>query len=258
MLNSKERCAVFLDIDKTLTSERFFIPEENINAIKRAREKGHAVFINTGRSWGNIPDKLREQFDVDGIIAGSGAYAVVDDKVIFSRKIPEGTVLKAAEYIFGHRENWMILEGKEKCYVLSNEKRKAESPQIAVESIEELKLLLENDEIQVIAVESGVPDEFIAEFSDELSFFPMGYYYDCVSKGLNKASGIRTVIDALGIKRENTIAIGDGGNDIDMIRFAGIGVAMKNAQPHILEAADYITDSNTECGVAKAIEKFLL
>lgn len=258
MLNPEEKCAVFLDIDNTLTSARFFIPEENRNAIQMARDKGHKVFINTGRSWGNIPDKLREQFNVDGIIAGSGAYVMIDGKVIFSGAIPEKTVIRAADYIISHSVNWLILEGKDRCYVICNEERKAEYPQIAVENIDELKKLIIDDEIQVLAVESNVPEEFRKILSDELSFFPMGHYYDCVSKGLNKATGIQVVIDALGIKRENTIAIGDGGNDIDMIKFAGIGVAMKNAQQHILEAADYITDSNIECGVAKAINKFLL
>lgn len=258
MLNPKEKCAVFLDIDKTLTSERYLIPEENRNAIQRAREKGHAVFINTGRSWGNIPEQLFKQFNVDGIIAGSGAYILIGEEVIFSGFIPEMTVINAAKYIFSHRDCWMILEGRDHCYVLCNAKRKAEKPQIAIESIEELEGYLKKDEIQVIAVESNVPSEFLELFSDELSFFPMDYYYDCVLKGLNKATGTQAVINALGIKRENTIAMGDGGNDIDMIKFAGIGVAMKNAQPHILEAADYITDFNTECGVAKAIEKFLL
>ncbi len=258
MLNSEEKCAVFLDIDNTLTSARYFVPEENRIAIRRAREKGHSVFINTGRSWGNIPDNLRSQLDVDGIIAGSGAYVVIDNKVIYSGAIPKKTVIGAAEYIFSHREYWMVLEGREKCYVLCSGNRKAEGPQIAVDSVEEIEKYLKNDEIQVIAVESSVPEAFLENFSEELSFFPMGYYYDCVSKGLNKATGIQVAIDALGIKRENTIAIGDGGNDIDMIKFAGIGVAMKNAQPHILEAADYITDSNIECGVAKAIERFLL
>ena len=54
MLNKNEKCAVFLDIDGTLLSDSFIIPPENLRAIKAAQEKGHLVFINTGRSWGNI------------------------------------------------------------------------------------------------------------------------------------------------------------------------------------------------------------
>ena len=64
-----EKYAVFLDIDGTLISNSFEIPERNKKAIAAAREKGHMVFINTGRSYCNIPPQLHEQFDVDGIIA---------------------------------------------------------------------------------------------------------------------------------------------------------------------------------------------
>ncbi|MDP4091116.1 MAG: HAD hydrolase family protein, partial [Bacillota bacterium] len=64
--------------------------------------------------------------------------------------------------------------------------------------------------------------------------------------------------ERLGIKREEVIAIGDAGNDIDMIRYAGLGVAMDNAFPQVKEAADYITASNEEDGVAQVIERFIL
>lgn len=258
MLDPKEKCGVFLDIDNTLTTERFYIPEENRRAISRARERGHMVFINTGRSWGNIPESLLKQAEFDGIVAGSGAYVSIGGEVIFSASIPKKTVLKAAEYIFAHRDYWIVMEGLKKCYAISNEKRKINDLQTPVESTAELEAYLENDEIQVIAVAGDVSEEFKELFADELTLFPMGYYYDCVVKGLNKGTGIRVVEEAAGIKRENTIAIGDGGNDIDMIRYAGIGVAMKNAQPHILMEADFVTESNTDFGVAAAIEKFLL
>ena len=60
------------------------------------------------------------------------------------------------------------------------------------------------------------------------------------------------------IKKENTIAIGDSSNDLEMLDFAGISVAMGNSQEHILQMADYVTDTAENSGVAKAIEKFLL
>ncbi len=258
MLNRKEKCGVFLDIDNTLTSGRYQVPEENIKAIAAVREKGHMVFINTGRSWANIPQKLRSQLSVDGIIAGSGAYVNIGGKEIFRRHIPRETVLRAAEYAFEHNDIWMVMEGMKGCYAITNNIKKVDSHQLVIRSMSELEAHLENDEIQVIAVTSDISEDFRKSLFDELTFFPMGYYYDCVVKGLSKASGIREAINAVGIKPENTIAMGDGGNDIDMIKFAGIGVAMANAQPHIIEAADYITDSNTEYGVAKAMEKFLL
>ena len=77
-------------------------------------------------------------------------------------------------------------------------------------------------------------------------------------KGINKATGMEKVLELTGVKKENTIAIGDSNNDFDMITYAGIGVAMANSQQSILDVADYVTASNFDCGVAKAIKKFLL
>ena len=79
-----------------------------------------------------------------------------------------------------------------------------------------------------------------------------------MKKGLNKATGIEKVLELTGIRRENTVAIGDSNNDYDMLNYAGVGVAMANSQQSILDMADYITESNFDNGVAKAINKLLL
>ena len=115
-----------------------------------------------------------------------------------------------------------------------------------------------DDEIQVIAMGVKVPDDFKERFKDEITVFQFDTYADCVIKGVNKATGIEKVLELTGIKKENTIAIGDSNNDFDMINYAGIGVAMANSQQSILDIADYVTASAKDCGVAQAIEKFLL
>ncbi|MFD1362167.1 Cof-type HAD-IIB family hydrolase [Lentibacillus salinarum] len=77
-------------------------------------------------------------------------------------------------------------------------------------------------------------------------------------KGVHKASALETVCDALGITMENVMAAGDSLNDIKMIQEAGVGVAMGNAQEAIKNVADYVTDTNNQHGVGKAIDKFVL
>ena len=94
--------------------------------------------------------------------------------------------------------------------------------------------------------------------SDKMTFFIMRTYADCVIKGCDKAKGIEHVLEITGIKKENTIAIGDSSNDLEMFEYAGISVAMGNSQPHVFEMADYVTDTAENSGVAKAIKKFLL
>lgn len=77
-------------------------------------------------------------------------------------------------------------------------------------------------------------------------------------KGVTKAYGISLLAKDLGLKQEEIMAIGDEENDLPMIEYAGLGVAMENAVPFVKEAANYVTSSNVEHGVAKVIEKFVL
>ncbi len=258
MLNPKEKCAVFLDIDGTLLADSFIIPQRNIDAINAARAKGHMVFINTGRSWGNIPPVLMEQVEkFDGIIAGSGAMVTIGGETVFKEKMTDAVIKRLFEYIMTHREYWAIFEGLRDVYVLPNDIRKSADYQILLEESGDYKKMLP-DEIQVVAMGVEVPADFIEKFMDEITVFQFKTYADCVIKGLNKATGIEKVLEFTGIKRENTIAIGDSNNDYDMLTYAGVGVAMANSQQSILDIADYVTASNADCGVAKAIEKFLL
>ena len=78
------------------------------------------------------------------------------------------------------------------------------------------------------------------------------------TKGIDKARSLARLLEVLGLDREQMIACGDGYNDLTMIETAGLGVAMANAQPMVLERADYITKSNDEDGVLHVINKFML
>ncbi len=259
MLNNKEKCAVFLDIDGTLITDSFIIPPENLAAINSARANGHLVFINTGRSWGNIPPVLMEQIEkLDGIIAGSGAMVTIGGKTVFNGCMPKVLVYRIAEYIFAHPEYWANFEGLHSNYVITHDLRKCTEFQQPVSTMEEFIEACRNDEIQVVAMGKIVPEDFKELFKDELTVFQFETYADVVVKGLNKAEGIKKVLAETGIKRENTIAMGDSNNDYDMLTYAGVGVAMANSQQSILDVADYVTASNFDCGVAKAIEKILL
>ncbi len=258
MLKSEERYAVFLDIDGTLISDSFKIPERNKKAIAAAREKGHMVFINTGRSWGNIPPDFLNQIELDGVIAGSGAMIHISGKTHFKRSMNCDLIKRIMEYAFNHREYSMIFEGEKNVYILPNEIRQRRGYQKEIKCFEDYLKICSEDEIQVIAMGQTVPDDFKELFKDELTVFQFETYADLVVKGLNKAVGIQKVLELTGIRKENTVAIGDSNNDYDMIKFAGIGVAMANSQQRILDIADMVTDSAENCGVAKAIERILL
>ena len=94
---------------------------------------------------------------------------------------------------------------------------------------------------------------------DTIDFFRSEpYYLEVVPQGIDKGKCLQIVLDHYGLDSSSLIACGDAFNDLEMIKFAGLGVAMGNAQECIKQAADYITGSNDADGVAKVVEKFML
>ncbi len=83
------------------------------------------------------------------------------------------------------------------------------------------------------------------------------YFLEFGNENAKKSIALKALAESLGIKREEILAIGDGMNDLDMLEYAGTGVAMENAAEEAKEVADYITDTNDNHGVAKAINKFV-
>lgn len=257
MVSNENRLAFFLDIDGTLIHKSFDVPEDNLKAISQAREQGHLVFINTGRSWGNIPEVLREQLEVDGYICGNGAMISFDNEIYRREKLPVPLIKRLAEYFLECPDYWCVFEGYNGNYIISNGLREPNFLQTVVNDMADVDEFCRKDEIQLFAMGPVPSGDFVEMFSDELDFFPIGRYADCVLKGLNKANGIEKVIEITGIKKENTVAMGDSANDLAMLEYAQIGVVMKNAPEEVQAQADYITDFNYECGVAKAIRKLI-
>lgn len=101
-------------------------------------------------------------------------------------------------------------------------------------------------------------EEIAAPFQDSLScMFTSAFYFEFTAKGVDKAKALGTVLPSLGINREDVIAFGDGQNDLSMLRYAGIGVAMENAVPQLKDAADEVTLSNSADGIAVSLLKHI-
>ena len=83
------------------------------------------------------------------------------------------------------------------------------------------------------------------------------FFLEIMPKDVDKASSLDRMLTGMGISREDVICCGDGFNDISMIKYAGVGVAMENAQPAVREAADYVTASNDNDGLVEVIDKFI-
>ena len=104
----------------------------------------------------------------------------------------------------------------------------------------------------------GILPQMQKEFGDVLNIFRSEpFFMELTPPGIDKAKSLGRLLDITGIKREEFIACGDGFNDVSMIEFAGLGVAMANAQDAVKAVADEITLSNDEDGVALIVEKYM-
>ena len=102
-------------------------------------------------------------------------------------------------------------------------------------------------------------DELLERYGQELSIFKSeDYFLEVMPQNIDKAASLDRLIHVLGIEQKDVVCCGDGYNDISMIRYAGVGVAMSNAKDVVKEAADVITGSNDEDGLVPVIEKYFL
>ena len=223
--------ALFFDIDGTLVSFKTHeIPVSTIEALEAAKAKGIQIFISTGRPRVIINNlsALQERNLIDGYITMNGAYCFVEDTVIYKSPIPTAEV--DALTAFCHERNIpCILVGEHDICV--------NQPGEVVEEIFHRQLKV-----------------------DPVPHCEMGRWHpafvDVTAKGNTKQNGIDQIIRHFGIKLEETMAFGDGGNDISMLRHAGIGVAMGNANDDVKAASNYTTTSVDEDGIANALKYF--
>ena len=256
--------AVFLDIDGTLIAQNK-LPRENVEAIAAAQAAGHKVLLNTGRSYAFIPWDSLCGINFDGVCAGCGTYVKIGDEVLHSESLDNSFV---AEVIDAHRKSGKVLfiEGESATFLVNMRLYKGTDE------------FLPPDRFPCYEVESG--KQFLSEFGEhKISHFAyLGTEFDEQHKiiweknlrvlehptyvesamlGSDKALGIKIALEALGIPHENSIAMGDSSNDIEMLEYAGISVAMGNAPDEVKKACTYVSADASDGGVAQALYKIL-
>ena len=121
-------------------------------------------------------------------------------------------------------------------------------------STELYKLLLLGNEEQLNEFETVIPEEWRNEFYVVRS---QKYLIEVLTKGVNKAFGLEKLANKLGVQPSEIAAIGDAANDIEMLKYAGLAIAMGNASEEVKAIADIVTDTNENNGVIKAIDKLI-
>jgi HAD superfamily hydrolase (TIGR01484 family) len=245
---------VALDVDGTVVDRDGALPPAMVDAIRRVVASGVPVVLATGRSW----HSTRELVDVLGLppgltVASNGAVIVsyppqeIVQAVTFDpRKVIErvesfapGTLKAVEEIGRGYRLNDHFPEGD-----LTGE--------LVVQSPEELgalpvtRVILRDPRRSV--------DEFVA-LAQHLGLQGVTYFVgwsawlDIAPEGVNKATALARVAAELGVRAEDVLAAGDGRNDIEMLRWAGRGVALAEAPPEVQEAADAVSPPFDEGGL---------
>lgn len=274
----KIRGIIALDLDGTLLDSNKRLTTKNLYALENAAEEGWEIVPATGRLYSGMPDFIRELPFLNYVIAANGAQ-VIDLKrrrIVYEAELQYKKAVKLMEYL----DNFDVIYD---CYVAGkayrNESHKARIDQVVQdrhtrqllhdlrEPVADLKAFIEEQQEDVQKVQFFAKDDILRLKLVEL--IKQQFANVAVSSALdqnveindelgNKGDALRALANYLEVERENTIAIGDGHNDLSMIYTAGLGIAMSNAAQRVKDDAKWVTLSNDMDGVAAAIEEFCL
>lgn len=260
-----------LDLDGTLTNSKKEITPHTLDVLIKVQQKGIRLVLASGRPIPGIMP-LAEQLHLQeygGYILAFNGGLIIDcasGEPIY-QKVLDTSVYKHL-YEVGNTQDFRILSYLDDCiacedieneyvrYVAQLNKMKLKKLNSFLDEINfpEPKCLIVGNEEKLAVLEQ----ELVRYYKGKMSIYRSEpFFLEILPLGIDKANRLEYLLNYLGLKKEELMVCGDGYNDLSMIEFAGLGVAMSNAQDVIKEAADYITLSNEEDGVAAAVKKFI-
>ncbi len=245
---AKDKYIIFLDVDGTIFDGNE-VPSRTANALAKAKALGHKIFINSARTHSIIPDIVLESIAPNGIVGGMGTAITIENKLIFSAHMERDDV----EYLmrFGEEHGFLTIAESIERIVAMSRKNSVKTTYDFLEKYADMPV----SKISYMNPVSEADVEILRKRG--YIVYAHSEYMEIPAQGCNKATGIATVCDYFGADIEQSIAMGDSINDDDMIKFAGIGVAMGNANEYIKSIADFVTSSCQDGGVADAIESLI-
>lgn len=252
--------AIFFDIDGTLVSfNTHRISEATYKALDKLREKGIKLFIASGRDYRAI-DNLGD-WQPDGYVTLNGGMCIVDEEIIHEHPIHADDVQNLIDHlkqedqafpcVFVQREDSpanFLNEDTTRVFDQLNYPAPDVRPLEEIEGKPAYQLIAFFKEDHETEMMKMLPN------CETTRWNPL--FTDVIPKGGSKWIGILKILERFGIDQADTMAFGDGGNDIEMLSHVGIGVAMGNAEDEVKAVADYVTGSVDEDGIAKALEHF--
>ncbi len=265
-----------LDLDGTLLNDRGEISKKNRDKIRQAKEAGVRVILTTGRSWRSTKRYIDELDLGDPVVTFNGALiqdnqhilkrVTIDDKLVkeiilflkdldFAPIIYPDDNLKYYETLGNFKNDFYdFSKGYEKELIKVDD-----ISAVNWKNVLRISVIAEKPDISFL--HSELKKKFNSNIKTvDTFFFLWGFWiFEILPRDCSKSNALKFICKMYSIKQEEVIAAGDNNNDIDMINWAGMGVAMKNSLDNIFREADYVTEnSNNEDGVAEIIDKFIL
>ena len=267
------------DLDGTFVDDNKQLIEENLKAFAECAERGIEIVPTTGRTMVGLPDEIKQLPGVHYAITNNGGVVVnlmtgeVISKCLMEAELAASIMgfVRDSEYDVMY-DAYIDGIGYNRFEFWGNLEHYVRNPGI-IELVKKTRTPVEDNIAYVRNCGCGVekinlffPDlEARANLREQLSKMPgilvtssLPNNLEINAIGADKGTALLCLAEHLKMKREEIMALGDGENDITMIRMAGLGVAMANAEDHIKEVADYVTVTNNEAGVAVAVRKFVL
>lgn len=255
---------IFFDIDGTIITEKTrIIPKRTVKAIKKARENGHLVFINTGRTFFNVTENIRS-IGFDGYVCGCGTYIHYKDKPLLAKSIPHETCVEIVQKVRECKID-ALYEGLTDVFF---DQTKPLSPELA--EVKEEFRLQGFDVTKSCDDKNSVFDKFVVWINEESDFETFHSYItkefdyidrgndfgEIVPKGHSKATGIKFLQEHFNIPLENCYAIGDSSNDLPMLEYVPNSIAMGNSTPFLFDKVSFITRDIEDGGIEHALAHY--
>ena len=253
--------AVFFDVDGTLLSQKQGkVPISTRRALRRIRKKGIKIFIATGRHMIELSKLPVMEIPFDGYLTLNGNLILDENKKAYAGTPISADEVEVLSGIFRAKKIPFVMISSDKRYINYVDDVVVETQASTHGTIPDVGTVSDYDGEKIYQCIAFVQDrerKVLDEILDECSITswnPTGI--DIVARGSGKAAGIAQFIEEQGLDRSEIMAFGDGENDIEMLKYAGIGVAMGNAGDAVKAAADYVTDSVDENGIENALKHF--